>query len=157
MYLAPFFGMPPANARSPIEQGVIALLSCSLEELVLNSAMPTHMISRNRNFTRGFLMMTKSTPFLSFGLFSSICRNHNKLLTYANRVTYPYLLVLGEHDVIVNNEKSRQWHQRTSSQHKELKLMQGAYHEVTKEPNSAVLFESMLRFINKRLASIASS
>ena len=60
--------------------------------------------------------------------------------------------MLGEKDVIINNAVNRQWHSKTQSKQKELKLMAGAYHELSKEPTNHVMFESVLKFMNKRLA-----
>jgi len=69
----------------------------------------------------------------------------------ARKVNYPYLLVLGEKDEIVNNKTSRAWHSKTSSKEKQIKLMVGAYHELSKEPNNRVFFESVLRFMSERI------
>jgi len=33
---------------------------------------------------------------------------------------------------------------------KELKIMEGSYHELSKEPNNMVMFEAILRFAIKR-------
>ena len=69
----------------------------------------------------------------------------------AKNVTHPYLLVLGEKDLIVNNRISREWHSKTQSKVKQIKLMIGAYHELSKEPNNGTFFESSLRFMGERL------
>jgi hypothetical protein len=69
----------------------------------------------------------------------------------ARKVNYPYLLVLGEKDEIVNNKTARTWHSKTASKDKQIKLMVGAYHELSKEPNNRVFFESVLRFMSERL------
>ena len=59
--------------------------------------------------------------------------------------------MLGERDEIVNNRVNREWHAKTSSKEKTIKLMAGAYHELTKEPNNHVLFEAMLKFMAERI------
>ena len=69
----------------------------------------------------------------------------------ARKVTYPYLLVLGEKDEIVNNKVNRIWHSKTASKDKNIKLMVGAYHELSKEPNNHFLFEQVLRFMTERV------
>ena len=69
----------------------------------------------------------------------------------ARDVTYPYLLVMADKDVIVNNKSSKEWHAKTSSKVKQLRLMAGAYHELSKEPNNHVLFEAALKFMGERL------
>ena len=74
-------------------------------------------------------------------------------MAHANKVAYPYLLVLGEKDEIVNNRVNRVWHSKTQSKEKVIKLMAGAYHELTKEPNNHVLFEAMLKFMSGRIGS----
>jgi hypothetical protein len=73
------------------------------------------------------------------------------VITYANKVNYPYLLVLGEKDEIVNNSVNRAWHGKTTSTDKVIKLMVGSCHELTKEPNNHVLFEAVLRFMGERV------
>ena len=86
-------------------------------------------------------------------LVASFNSNHDKVMTFAKKVDYPYLLVLGEKDVIVCNPTTRKWHARTSTPaaKKEIKLMAGSYHELTKEPNNHVMFEAVMKFMNKRL------
>ena len=61
------------------------------------------------------------------------------------------MVLLGEKDTIVDNKAVREWHGKTASQNKDLKLIAGSYHELFKEPNNSVMFESVLKFINKRL------
>jgi alpha-beta hydrolase superfamily lysophospholipase len=65
-------------------------------------------------------------------------------------VQYPYLLVIGEKDTLVSNSAAKEWHAKTSSKVKELKMIAGSYHELSKEPNSHVLLESILKFIEKQ-------
>lgn len=81
---------------------------------------------------------------------ASALKNIERAMTYAEKVTYPYLMLLGEKDVLVNNEAARRWHDRTSSQSKEIKFIPGSYHELSKEPNNSVMFESILKFAIKR-------
>ena len=50
---------------------------------------------------------------------------------------------MGEKDIIVNNKATREWHAKTSSKNKQVRLLAGSYHELTKEPNNDVLFESV--------------
>lgn len=59
-------------------------------------------------------------------------------------------MILGEKDAIVDNQKSRDWHQKTVSKTKEIKLMAGSFHELSKEPNNTNMFESVLKFMAKR-------
>ena len=85
---------------------------------------------------------SKVTPLATFGFYSSIFRAMDMLNPV--KVTYPYLMVCGEKDVIVNNKASKAWHSKTASKIKSLKLMPGAYHELTKETNNHFLFEEAL-------------
>ena len=62
-------------------------------------------------------------------------------------------MVLGEKDVFVNNVSAKDWHAKTASKIKTLRLMAGAYHELTKEPNNNVLFEASLKFMGDRLVA----
>ena len=67
-------------------------------------------------------------------------------------MTYPYQMLLGEKDTTVNNKMAKEWHAKTSSKMKGMRLMAGAYHELCKELNNNVLFETSLKFIGDRLA-----
>jgi len=58
-------------------------------------------------------------------------------------------MIIGEKDAFVCNKSNRAWHLRTSSKLKEIKLMAGSYHELSKEPNNAVMFDSILQFAVK--------
>ena len=88
---------------------------------------------------------------LTMGLADSILRNHDRVLTYASSVKYPYLMVIGDKDKIVNNKVNKEWHSKTSSQTKQLKLMVNAHHELSKEPNNGSMFEATLKFMAQRL------
>ena len=72
-------------------------------------------------------------------------------------MTYPYQLILGEKDIFVSNKITREWHAKTSSKIKGIRLMAGAYHELSKEPNNNVLFETSLKFIGERLIGKTST
>lgn len=69
------------------------------------------------------------------------------------KFSYPYLMVLAEKEAIVSNKASKAWRDKTKSKVKKLKLMPGAYHELTKEPNNHVLFEEALKFMGERLVA----
>ena len=90
-------------------------------------------------------------PLLTSSLKASLNRNINRSQRFARDVTYPYLVLLGEKDTIIDNKAVREWHGKTASQVKDLKLIAGSYHELFKEPNNSVMFELVLKFINKRL------
>jgi alpha-beta hydrolase superfamily lysophospholipase len=86
---------------------------------------------------------------MTASLGASFVRSCDLIIKNARKVTYPYLLILGEKDVIVDNLASRDWHSKTASEKKELKLMAGAFHELSKEPNNGTFFESILQFMHK--------
>lgn len=69
----------------------------------------------------------------------------------AKKVKYPYKLVLAEKDAIVNNRLTREWHGKTSSKIKSMRLMPGAFHELAKDQKSDILFEECLKFMGERL------
>jgi alpha-beta hydrolase superfamily lysophospholipase len=79
-------------------------------------------------------------------LCASFIDSQDKVMTYAKKVVYPYLIVLGEKDVIVSNSANREWHSKTSTpaKQKEMKLMAGSYHELAKEPNRTTLMQKRL-------------
>lgn len=52
----------------------------------------------------------KSHPFLTCKLIDSQIKNMEKAQKYAEKVTYPYLLVLGEKDIIIDNTAAKVWH-----------------------------------------------
>ena len=78
-----------------------------MDELAALSNMPVHRITKNRNYLRQFLRQTRSNPFMSMKFVVSSNKNQDRAMTYASEVTYPYLIVLGEKDVIVNNAVNR--------------------------------------------------
>ena len=85
----------------------------------------------------------------------SVIRMQELVMAKAKTIAYPYLMILGEKDVIVNNKVNRDWHAKTQSKVKKLRLMVGAYHELTKEPNNATLFDASLSFMGERLVGKA--
>ena len=62
---------------------------------------------------------------------------------------------MADKDIIVNNKESRAWHAKTTSKIKQLRLMAGSYHELSKEPNNEILFEASLKFMGERLTGKA--
>lgn len=109
-----------------------------------------HKICRNKQFVRTIINNKKATPLLSASLVSSFIKQTASVAKNADKVDYPYLLILADKDVIVDNQKSRDWHQKTVSKTKEIKLMAGSFHELSKEPNNTAMFESVLKFMAKR-------
>jgi esterase/lipase len=59
-------------------------------------------------------------------------------------------MILGERDTLVDNNAARHWHNKTLSDEKEIKLMAGSFHELSKEPNNSVLFETIFKFISRQ-------
>lgn len=149
IYSAPFFGIP--RKMNIAEKLVISGLAKVMDELVMISSLPIHKICRNKPYMRMVLQTRKANPFMTAGLMNSWIKNHDRVATFAHKVNYPYLLLLGEKDVIVDNSASRSWHAKTTSTVKEIKLLVGSFHELSKEPNNGQMFEAVLRFIAKRV------
>lgn len=125
---------------------MINVLAGAFDEMVLVGGLALHRITRNKTFVRYVVNCRKATPLLTAGLISSFNRNIDLIAKNASKVNYPYLLILGEKDVIVCNTTTRDWHSKTTSGRKELKLMAGSYHELSKEPNNGVFIETILKF-----------
>lgn len=122
----------------------------NMDELVFTGSMQCHKICRNKQYVRMHLTNRKANPFLTPSLASSIVQNHKNVKEHADKVEYPYLLIMGEKDVIVDNGASRMWHEKTQSKVKAIKLMAGSYHELSKEPNNKDMFEAILKFAQER-------
>lgn len=152
IYSAPFFGSPDGQINIGIKVAS-HVLKYVLEEFVIVAPLNLHKICKKKVYTRQLVMQRKAHPFLSLGLASSFITSHERLMANARKVTYPYLLVLGEKDEIVNNTITRAWDRKTSSKEKQMKLIVGAYHELTKEPNNHIVFEHVLKFMSERLPS----
>lgn len=97
-----------------------------------------------------FCINRKANPFLSPGYAVSMNNHLDLVKKNASKVTYPYQLILGEKDVIVDNAAARSWNDSTKSSVKQLKLMAGSYHELSKEPNSKDFIECVLTFAAKQ-------
>ena len=52
---------------------------------------------------------------MSLQLAASFNESHDKVMTYANKVNYPFLMVLGDKDVIVSNAANREWYSKVST------------------------------------------
>ena len=115
IWSAPFWGLPDFIQMDPVKIEMLKLLSLAIDEFVINSDMPLHKVSRNRTFFRSLVGTTKSVGLNSLGFPTSCLRMIDLIHAKAKNVTHPYLLVLGEKDVIVNNRISREWHSKTQS------------------------------------------
>lgn len=150
IFSAPFFGLAEATGIDAAQKLVIKGLACVADDLVITSGMPAHLVCRNKQYDRQATSNGKSVPFGSLGLYASVFRSHERLNPH--QVTYPYLMVLAEYEHVVSNKASKAWHSLTKSKVRQMKLMPGAYHELTKEPNNAFIFEAALKFMGERLA-----
>lgn len=77
--------------------------------------MPLHKVCRNRAYMRQSLTQKKAAPFSSLGMQASFLRMLDLIHATAKQVTHPYLLVMADKDIIVNNKESRKWHSQTAS------------------------------------------
>ena len=151
MYSAPWFGVHEASGVDFAKKAMTGVLSGLFDEFAIVAPLPLHKVCRSKAHMRTVVTGRKAAPLMSLGLVDSSFKNQDRVLNYASNVDYPYLLVLAEKDAVVSNKASRQWHEQTSSKVKELKLIPGAYHELTKEPNNHQVFETCLKFMVKRL------
>ena len=151
IYSAPYFGVHEALGVDFAKKAVTGVLSGLLDEFAVVAPLPIHKVCKSKAYMRSVITGRKASALMSLGLIDSMFKNHDRVLNYASNVNYPYLLALAEKDSIVSNKVARQWHDQTSSKTKVLKVIQGAYHELTKEPNNHVVFESVLKFMADRL------
>ena len=156
IWSAPFFGMHEKYGMgNPVRKTMVKFLAMVLEEFVLSASLSVNMNSRNKRYMREVINSNKNFPMCSFGLIASCLRHFDNIQASAKSVTYPYLMVLGDKDAVVSNKASKEWHAKTSSKVKSMRLMAGAYHELGKEPNNAVLFEASLQFLGDRIVGKA--
>ena len=99
---------------------------------------------------RQVITQKKVIPLLTAQLSSSINKNIDKAENLAIKVQYPYLLLLGEKDTMVDNLSALRWHEKTTSNDKHLQVLQDCYHELSKEPQNAEFFEAVLNFASVR-------
>jgi alpha-beta hydrolase superfamily lysophospholipase len=155
IFSAPLFGLtkPPDF----IQRKVLDFLAVNSNEAVSVGGLLLHRITRNKHFVRSITNQRKATPLVTASLFASFLRNIDQVQKNATKVEYPYLLILGEKDVIFDNASNRKWHSNTKSQVKEMKLMAGSFHELSKEPNNGIFFETVLKFAAKRVTDGAKA
>lgn len=68
------------------------------------------------------------------------------------QITMPYLLLLAEKDQIVCNESAKQWHEKTQSKVKSMKVLPQFYHELCKEPKAdQFMYTPILEFCAQQL------
>ena len=157
IFSAPFLGFPEHLGFNVVRKYVTKFLALHLEEFALSLGLSVHLNTRNKAYMRVALTGMKAIPFISLGLLASFIPALEQVQSGANRVTYPYQMLLGEKDIIVSNKSAKEWHSKTSSKVKGMRLMAGAYHELSKEPNNNVLFETALKFMGDRLANTAQA
>lgn len=146
IYSAPFFGLLPK--LDFFQKAMVNLMSKVMDNAILIGPLALHRITRNKNYIRTFCTTQKATPLMTASLVASFSRNCDLIARTASKVNYPYQLILGEKDLIVDNAASRDWHSKTTSARKELKLMAGAFHELSKEPNNGVFIETIIKFMH---------
>jgi len=59
---------------------------------------------------RTVITSKKATSLLSFSLIASWLRNLEIVQNKVAKVDYPYVLILGEKDILVDNASARIWH-----------------------------------------------
>ncbi len=98
-----------------ITKFAISHLRHAFDELVLMAPLPVHKVTRNKQYVRQIIAQRKATPFLTCSLIHSFIVNLDRVALNSVKVTYPYLLILGEKDAIVDNAGARAWHAKTVS------------------------------------------
>ena len=147
IYSAPFFGVHESSGVDFAKKAMTSVLSGLLDEFAVVTPLPLHKVCKSKAHMRTVVSGRKASPLISLGLIDSFFKNIDRLQMYSSKVEYPYLLALAEKDSIVSNKASQQWHNQTSSKIKVLKKIPNAYHELTKEPNNHVMFETCLKFM----------
>ena len=107
MYSAPLMGLANGKANS---EWLFSKVADNLDEMVLTGTLQVHKICQNKAYVRQFLTNRKANPFLTASLGVSLIRNINALHKKAEEVTYPYQMILGDKDVIVDNSETQKWH-----------------------------------------------
>ena len=149
IFSAPFFGLSDSVGATPVKKMVVKGLACIADEFVVGNQRSNHIICHNKQYLRHCQTTNKVPPVTSLGMIASFIRSIDRLKPY--QFTHPYLMVLAEKDLIVNNRESKVWRDKSKSKIKKLKLMPGAFHELSKEPNNHFIFEEALRFMGERL------
>lgn len=150
IYSAPFFGS--VIKKTGFQISMLDNLAANMNEMVLIGGMQMHKICRDKKYMRQVILSKKSNPLMTASLASSIFRNLAKVMKNAEHVTYPYQMILGEKDTIVDNASASAWHDKTKSTVKQVKKMLGAYHELSKETNSKDFFHTVITFCNQEVA-----
>ena len=70
-----------------------------------------------------------------------------RLLRQSERLTVPLLILHGTADVVTSPDGSRQLHTRSESTDKTLKLHDGLYHDLPREPKKAQIFADMAQWL----------
>ena len=151
IYSAPYFGPHETLGVDFAKRAMTSVLSGVLDEFALVAPLALHKVCRSKSYVRCIITGRKAAPLMSLQCVASGFKNQDRVLMHASNVTYPYQVCVAEKDSIVCNKAIREWHDKTSSQIKEMKMIRGAYHELSKEPNNHDFFEYMLKFMAARL------
>jgi acylglycerol lipase len=71
----------------------------------------------------------------------------------ASNVEWPFLLLQGSNDLLVDPEGAKRFYRLAKSADKELKMYEGLYHEVFNEPEREMVIADMVAWIDARVPS----
>ena len=121
IYCAPLFGL--YNKKNFFLRALESFFAVCKDDMILLTSFPYHRISRNKQYVRQVITQKKVIPLLTAQLSSSINKNIDKAENLASKVQYPYLLLLGEKDTMVDNLSALRWHEKTTSKDKHLQVL----------------------------------
>ena len=75
-----------------------------------------------------------------------------RLLQHAERLAMPLLIMHGTGDVVTSPESSRELHDRAPSTDKTLKLYDGLYHDLPREPGKEQMFADIAQWLVRQVA-----
>ena len=155
IYEAPMFGPHESIGVNPVKRLVMGIMANTANEFVFIRKRELQKITTNRTYLRHLVKsrVAKTAPMYTASFVDSCFENTMWVQNDAKLVKYPYLMVLGEKDETISNPLAKAWHAKTSSKIKGMRLIPGAYHELTKETNNHMVFESVLKFMGERLTS----
>jgi len=72
-------------------------------------------------------------------------------MSQAPKVEWPFLLMQGSKDLLIDPEGAREFYRLAKSSDKELKMYEGLYHEVFNEPEREMVIADMLAWLDARV------
>lgn len=144
---SPFFGLA---IEVPQWKDVgSSVLNQFLPKLTLGNEIKNEQLTRDPEIIKEYEKDLYRHNKISSGVYLGFKREFEKIVQHASEIHIPTLLHISDNDPVVSSPSALKFFEHLSSSNKELKIFEGAKHELYNDINRKDVYETVVQFCNK--------